>query len=246
MNPKEKELMQVLDDLSAELDGLSFTDPVAHVYNPLSYAREPTRLYIERYAGLGAENVMIGMNPGPWGMTQTGVPFGAIEPARDWLKLEAEVGQPPTIHPKRPVQGFACERAEVSGMRLWGWARERFGTPERFFRTFFIHNYCPLLFLAESARNVTPDKLKAVERNAMQEPCHRALRRFIEILEPKRVIGIGVWAEARAKEVLDGMDLEISRILHPSPASPAANRGWAEQATAQLEAMGIEIPETAG
>lgn len=242
MDSKLTDLMQVLDDLAAELDALAFSAPVAHVYNPLVYAREPTRLYVERYAGLGAENVMIGMNPGPWGMAQTGVPFGAVEPARDWLRLEAKVGSPPAIHPKRPIDGFACTRAEVSGMRVWGWAKDTFGTPERFFRTFFIHNYCPLLFLADTARNVTPDKLQAAERRAMQEPCNRALRRFIEILAPKRVIGIGVWAETRAKEVLDGMDVDIHRILHPSPASPIANRGWAEQAAAQLKEIGIDLP----
>ena len=126
-------------------------------------------------------------------------------------------------------------------MRVWGWAQETFGTPERFFRQFFIHNYCPLLFLADTARNVIPEKLKAPERNAMLEPCNRALRRFIEVLAPKRVIGVGVWAEARARETLKGMDVEVTRILHPSPASPVANRGWAEQATAQLKAMGIEL-----
>lgn len=234
-------LMQILDELSAELEGLSFSSPVAYVYNPLTYAREPIRKYLERYGGLGAENVFIGMNPGPWGMAQTGVPFGAVEPVRDWLGLEAEVGSPPTEHPKRPVQGFACKRAEVSGMRVWGWAQETFGTPEAFFKLFFIHNYCPLLFLADTGRNLTPDKLKAAERNAMLEPCNRALRRFIEALAPKRVIGVGVWAEARARETLGDMDLEISKMLHPSPASPAANRGWAEQASAQLREMGIEF-----
>ena len=236
------ELMQILDDLSADLESLSFSAPVAHVYNPLAYAREPLKLYVERYAGLGAENMMLGMNPGPWGMAQTGVPFGAIEPARNWLKVEAPVGSPPEIHPKRPVDGFACKRAEVSGMRVWSWAETTFGEPEEFFRTFFIHNYCPLLFLADTARNVTPDKLKAAERKAMQEICDRALRRFVEAMKPKRVIGIGVWAEGRAKETLKGVDVEITRILHPSPASPAANRGWAEQAMAQLDAMGIPLP----
>ena len=238
------ELMKILDELSEELDRLRFSEPVAHVYNPLSYAREPIRRYLERFAGLGAPNVFIGMNPGPWGMAQTGIPFGAVEPVRDWLGLESEVGTPPDEHPKRPVEGFACRRSEVSGMRVWGWAEETFGTPERFFRTFFIHNYCPLLFLADTARNVTPDKLKASERSSMTEPCNRALRRFIEILAPRRVIGVGVWAEARAREALDGLDLEIHRILHPSPASPAANRGWSEQASAQLRAMGIELGDS--
>ena len=39
-----------------------------------------------------------------------------------------------------------------------------------------------------------------------------------------------------------GMDVEVGRILHPSPASPAANRGWAAQATHQLRELGIAVP----
>jgi single-strand selective monofunctional uracil DNA glycosylase len=32
---------------------------------------------------------------------------------------------------------------------------------------------------------------------------------------------------------------EVVRILHPSPASPAANRGWSAAATEQLIAAGV-------
>ncbi len=42
--------------------------------------------------------------------------------------------------------------------------------------------------------------------------------------------------------VLSGGSVRIGRILHPSPASPAANRGWAEVATSQLKALGVEVP----
>ena len=69
------------------------------------------------------------------------------------------------------------------------------------------------------------------------------LRTVIKALEPEWVIGIGNWAEKRATEALGGATgvpgLKFGRILHPSPASPAANRGWAEAATRQLRDMGI-------
>lgn len=223
------------------MDRLSFGDPVAYVYNPLDYAWELHCRYLERFGGLGAKVVLLGMNPGPWGMAQTGVPFGAISRVREWLAIEGPVGRPAREHPKRPVTGLECTREEVSGARLWGWAEERFGTPERFHEQFYIANYCPLLFLAEGARNITPDKLTAEERQAVDEPCEAALRRTVEVLEATHVIGVGAWAEKRARAALDGMELSFGRVLHPSPASPAANRGWAEQATAQFKDLGLDV-----
>ena len=235
-------LTEIADELARELANLDFSPPAAYVYNPLDYARSPYDRYLKRYGGGVKEVLFVGMNPGPWGMAQTGVPFGAVTPVRDWLKLGDEaVGRPQREHPKRPVEGFDCRRDEVSGVRIWGWAQKTFGTPERFFERFFIGNYCPLLFLDEGGRNVTPDKLKASDRETLLPPCDRALRRTAEALGVERVIGVGVWAEGRARTALQGLDVEIGRVLHPSPASPAANRGWAEAATRQLAAIGIEL-----
>jgi len=235
-------LISLTSDLAEELRSLRFGSPVEYVYNPLDYALVPYLRYLERFGSGQPEVLFLGMNPGPWGMAQTGIPFGAIAPVRDWLGLAEEpVGKPSREHPKRPVEGFACQRNEVSGVRLWGWARDTFGTPERFFKRFFVGNYCPLIFLEASGRNLTPDKLRAAERSALLPPCDRAVRRLVEVLGVRRVIGVGVWAEKRARQALAGLDLEIGRILHPSPASPLANRGWAEQASRQLREMGIEL-----
>ncbi len=234
-------LQEIIDDLQTGIGRLTFSRPAAYVYNPLEYAGEPYRRYFERYAAAGAEVLLIGMNPGPWGMAQTGVPFGAVSMVRDWLGISGEVGKPPREHPKRPVEGFSCTREEVSGARLWGWARDELGTPERFFERFFVANYCPLLFLEESGRNLTPDKLRAAEREALVRPCEEALRRLARHLGVTHVIGVGAYAEKRAREALQGLDVTIGRILHPSPASPLANRGWGEKATEQLQALGIEM-----
>ena len=225
--------------LVRELAALRFGAPVTHVYNPLEYARRPHAAYLHRYARSPLAVLYFGMNPGPFGMTQTGVPFGEVAHVRDWLGIEAAVEKPEREHPKRPVEGFACRRSEVSGARLWGAIRAHYEKPERFFRRAFVANYCPLVFMEASGRNRTPDQLPAHEREALFRACDDALRRLVALLRPARVIGIGRFAEARARHALDGTDLPIGAILHPSPASPAANRDWAGEAKRELARLGV-------
>ncbi len=227
--------------LSRAVEQLDFGPPVSHVYNPLDYAWESHRTYLERYGRGRKEVILLGMNPGPWGMAQTGVPFGEVGLVRDWLGIQTAVAKPAREHPKRPVEGFGCRRSEVSGQRLWGWARERFGTPERFFSRFFVANYCPLFFLEESGRNRTPDRLPAGERAPLLDHCDRALRRTVQILRPRVVVGVGRFAERRALQSLEDLDLEVGGILHPSPASPAANRDWPARVTRQLAELAVSI-----
>lgn len=232
--------IRVQRDLSRSLADFQFGEPVTHVYNPLEYAGKSSEAYLRRYLNTGIEALFLGMNPGPFGMAQTGVPFGEVSLVRDWMNIEEPVGKPKNEHPKRPVDGFACTRSEVSGRRLWGWAKDRFETPEAFFHRFFVWNYCPLAFLEESGRNRTPDKLPATERDPLFATCDAALVRLVEHIRPQMVIGVGKFAETRAKKAL-GDVVPIATVLHPSPASPIANRGWAEQAEKQLAALGIQV-----
>jgi single-strand selective monofunctional uracil DNA glycosylase len=234
-------LDRVAADLVQELKGLRFGPPVSHVYNPLEYAAEPHRDYLHRFGKRPKEVVWVGMNPGPWGMAQTGVPFGEISAVRDWMGIEEPVGRPESSHPKRPVLGFACTRREISGLRLWGWARKNFGPAEIFFRRFFVVNYCPLMFIGESGANRTPDKLTAPESRPLFAACDRALRRTIEYLEPAQVVGVGRFAAERARIALDGLEVKIGAVTHPSPANPRANRGWEPVIAAELSAMGIRL-----
>jgi single-strand selective monofunctional uracil DNA glycosylase len=235
-------LTAITSRLRRDVDALSFGAPVTHVYNPLAYARRSHELYLQRWGVAPKEAVFLGMNPGPFGMAQTGVPFGEVSFVRDFIGIRAKVDRPANEHTKRRIEGFDCARSEVSGQRFWGWAKERFETPDRFFARFFVINYCPLVFMEESGKNRTPDKLPAGERASLYEACDRALVAMIDELAPRFVIGIGAFAEERAQSALAGRDLTIGTILHPSPASPLANKGWAEKAEAQLVAMGIPIP----
>lgn len=236
------ELQAIGERLSRSLARQRFGAPVTHVYNPLRYAGEPHRHYLERFGSPGKEVVLLGMNPGPFGMAQSGVPFGDVTMVRDWMGIEGAVKKPRGEHPRRPVEGFSCKRNEVSGTRLWGWARDRFATPERFFARFFVVNYCPLVFMEESGRNRTPDKLPAAERERLFRACDRALRDTIDYLDPQWVVGVGHFADAQAQRCLDDTARRLGRIPHPSPASPAANRGWAPLADRAFKDLGIAIP----
>lgn len=231
--------------LSDEVDALSFGAPVTHVYNPLAYARRTHEDFLKRYGRGPREVVLVGMNPGPFGMAQTGVPFGDPGFVRDWMGVRGTVDKPPVEHPKRQIVGLESSRAEVSGTRLWGWAKERFGTADAFFARFFVLNYCPLVFMEETGRNRVPEKLPKEEREPLFDACDRALAASFAALEPELVVGVGKFAEDCARRVLAPLGdaaPRIGRVLHPSPASPAANRGWAAQAERELTELGIELP----
>lgn len=235
-----EDILNAEQRISEKLDLLQFAEPVTHVYNPLGYAQVPHAQYVEKYAHTGIEALFLGMNPGPFGMAQTGVPFGEIEHVRDWMGIDGAVDQPEHVHPKRPIEGFACQRSEVSGQRLWSWAKHRFVTADNFFKRFYVHNFCPLVFMADTGRNITPDKLTKQERDAVYTLCDAMLSEIVEILQPKRIIGVGGFAEAAAKRVA-GETLLVNRILHPSPASPAANRDWRGTIEKELKAMGVTL-----
>jgi single-strand selective monofunctional uracil DNA glycosylase len=218
---------------------LRFAPPVTHVYNPLDYAWRAHELYLRRYGNSTKRVIFLGMNPGPFGMAQTGVPFGEVALVRDWLGIEEPVEKPLREHPKRKIEGFGCRRSEVSGARLWGAIRAHYEKPERFLRSAFIANYCPLVFMEASGRNRTPNQLPAREREPLFRACDEQLRRLVALLQPSHVIGIGRFAEARAREALAGSGVALGAILHPSPASPTANRDWAGAVRRQLVALGV-------
>ena len=239
-NPTAKKIITAAKKLAKQCDELTFAEPVTHVYNPLSYAWNAHKKYLS-LLGTNVQTVLLGMNPGPWGMAQTGVPFGEIAAARDWLGIETDVNKPENEHPKRPVEGFQCQRSEVSGRRLWGLFQEKFASPEAFFEKHFILNYCPLVFMESTARNRTPDKLPAEERAELDRVCDDHLESVLKILSPKFAVGVGTYAEKCLTRAVNkiGSSAKVCRILHPSPASPAANRGWAEQAEQQLYDAGV-------
>ena len=227
--------------LADELRPLRFSEPVTHTYLTLDYAGAGHEAYLEKFGGTRKRVLMLGMNPGPYGMAQTGVPFGEVAAVRDWMGLSPEIGRPENEHPKRRISGIDCPKSEVSGRRLWGLFAEKFPTAEDFFKDHLVINFCPLVWMKDTGANLTPDKIRAAEMVAVDAACQKHLRAIIGLLEPEFLIGVGGYAESQmiaAKEAL-GSDAVTGRILHPSPASPAANRGWAEVAERQLREMGV-------
>jgi single-strand selective monofunctional uracil DNA glycosylase len=253
MTAIERTLLDAARTLSRAVASIEFPEPVAHVYNPLDYAFAAYQTYVHRYGTSRKEIVLVGMNPGPFGMVQTGVPFGEVAAVRDWMRIRATIGKPASAHPKRPVEGFACTRSEVSGRRLWGWAAARFRSADAFFADWFVLNYCPLAFVEASGRNLTPDHLPATPQRELYSACDIHLARALTALAPAWVIGIGDFAAKRVRSVLESRLVDPAlagtvrrgRILHPSPASPIANRGWADVAERELAALGVPLPGTA-
>ena len=234
-------LLAAVDKLNAALSGLKFAEPTAYVYNPLEYAAASHEIFVKRFGNSTKRVLMLGMNPGPWGMAQTGVPFGEINAVNNWMGISAPVSKPNPEHPKRPIAGFDCEKSEVSGRRLWGLFSEKYESADAFFESNYVVNYCPLVWMEASGKNRTPDKLPAAEMAPVTAACDEYVATYLRLLEPEFAIGVGAFAEACLKRVSEANDLDpkLGRILHPSPASPAANRGWAEKATEQLVELGI-------
>ncbi len=235
-----KEFLKAVSKLSSSAGSFKDSYIKKHnliVYNPLEYARKSLDEYLRLYLQSSVKVILLGMNPGPFGMAQTGIPFGDVSMVRDWMSINREVNSPALEHPKRPVSGFDCKRSEVSGSRLWGWAKERYGTPDNFFTHYFVWNYCPLVFMEESGANKTPDKIERDEQKILFEMCDEALRSLVKLIEPGYVIGVGKFAMKRAANGVGDL-VPVSDILHPSPASPKANKDWKGEVEKKLGDLG--------
>ncbi|XP_069762283.1 single-strand selective monofunctional uracil DNA glycosylase [Narcine bancroftii] len=231
-------------ELLALLREIQFPPPVCHVYNPLEYAWEPHRCYVEKYCSSQKDVLFLGMNPGPFGMVQTGVPFGEVTMVQEWLGVSGIVERPATEHPRRPVLGWQCQRSEVSGARFWGLFRSLCGAAgaQAFFHRCFVHNLCPLAFVDGAGRNLTPADLPQALREQLLEVCGDSLRRTVSLLGVGMVVGVGRLAETRARKALaKGAEtrVRVEGISHPSPRNPRANQGWQQATAARLQELHI-------
>lgn len=233
------DLVSLAAELSTSLGKVAGTLSADYVYDPSDYAKEPHDDYLRKYAS-GAKRVMLlGMNPGPWGMAQTGVPFGAVSQVRDWLNVGGKINEPEVFHPKRPVLGWDCPREEVSGRRLWDLLGSIYGTAKKMVDELVVVNYCPLLLLEGDegkCRNLPLDKARGAAR--LLDVCDAHLAEVLKVVRPEVAIGVGAWAEGRLRLVA-GANVNVDRMLHPSPASPMANRCFPQAARQVLARHGV-------
>ncbi len=262
-------LKQRTAELSEELDAIG-APPGIVVYNPLAYARPAHEAYLDLFRG-PRRIVIAGMNPGPWGMVQTGVPFGNVGHARQIVTLRSILPETPLDHlvstpslalASRPVLGYRCVRDEVSGRRLWEGLCPLWAPPEeeaqaldlipgynrsrdllrRMLGEVFVMNLCPLAFFEDGPRatNVTPDKLPTAWRDRFvgdSSPCHSYFSHILDTFRPEVVLVMGDWVERTVRRWSG--EARLVRLPHPSPANPAANRGWAAAAQRILREAGL-------
>ncbi|XP_017795991.1 PREDICTED: single-strand selective monofunctional uracil DNA glycosylase [Habropoda laboriosa] len=234
------QLLSLERNLAVELGKITFHLPVEYIYSPLEYAFNIHTMYVQKYCSTVKKILFLGMNPGPWGMSQTGVPFGEINMVRDWLKICGPVGKPAKEQPNRKVTGFQCTRSEISGKRLWGLFKELCGNPEKFFQHAYIHNYCPIALMNKKGCNITPAEIKGAEINLVHSACDKALAETIKILKAEIIIGIGGYAEKRAQLVVQKYKLPVKVLCLPHPSPRAANNtNWNEKATKKLSEFGL-------
>ncbi|XP_050590337.1 single-strand selective monofunctional uracil DNA glycosylase [Bombus affinis] len=235
-----EQLLSVEHNLAAELRKITFRLPVEYVYSPLEYAFNIHTMYVQKYCNTVKKILFLGMNPGPWGMSQTGVPFGEISMVRDWLKICGHVGKPAKEQPNRKVTGFQCTRSEISGKRLWGLFQELCKSPEKFFEHAYIHNYCPIALMNKKGCNITPAEIKGPEIQILHSACDKALADAIKILKVEIIIGIGGYAEKRAQLVVQSSKLPVKVLCLPHPSPRAVNnKNWSEKATQKLSEFGL-------
>ncbi|XP_020707743.1 single-strand selective monofunctional uracil DNA glycosylase [Athalia rosae] len=239
MNISEK-LLSLEWELTEKLKCIQFQLPVEYVYNPIEYAFDVHARYVRKYCQTVKKILFLGMNPGPWGMSQTGIPFGEVNMVRDWLDLTGIVEKPFREQPDRKVTGFACTRSEISGRRFWELFRDLCGVPENFFKYSYLQNYCPIALMDAKGRNITPTELKGLEQKTLHYICDEALVATIKLLRVDIVVGVGRFAEKRAQTVVKtaGLSTQILCIPHPSPRS-LGNENWSEKAAQRLQELNL-------
>ncbi|XP_043254981.1 single-strand selective monofunctional uracil DNA glycosylase [Colletes gigas] len=235
-----EQLLSLESNLASELRKIKFGLPVKYVYSPLEYAYDTHKMYVKAYCCTAKKILFLGMNPGPWGMSQTGVPFGEIKMVRDWLKICGPVGKPDKEQPDRKITGFQCTRTEISGKRLWGLFQKLCGKPEKFFEHAYLHNYCPIALMDTKGRNITPAEIKGPEQINLQSSCDNALADAIRLLKVEILIGIGGYAEKRALRVVQSHNLHVKVLCLPHPSPRAVNnKNWDEKAESKLREFGL-------
>jgi Uracil DNA glycosylase superfamily. len=207
--------------------------------NVFSYAIDPFLEYLEKAERGSVRTLYLGMNPGPYGMYRTGIPFCDFVTKREFLKITASVDE--TFIDVDAVRGEKPDekRREVSGMRLWGLFESVYHSPERFFSSSLVLSYSPLIFFRSEGRraNIALSDVKSLDRKRIEKVSDEFLKRYIKELKCDTLVGIGDYAHRALVRCSDGE--RLLKIAHPSPANPAANGDWAGRTYCYLKSEGV-------
>lgn len=231
------------NDLVSQLNNLNYGPNVEYIYSPLDYASNLHKVFLKKFLCTSKKVLFLGINPGPWGMCQTGIPFGEVNIVRSYLRVDGEVLTPTNCHPQRPITGLNCHRSEVSGKRLWDLFIELSeGDPYKFFKDCFIHNYFPLALMNNNAKNITPGDLKSEYQKELQEICDKSLSDILTLFHTEIIVAIGKYAEKRSNEVVKKFrltNIKVVQIPHPSPRSVGTAEKWKKETLVQLKSYNI-------
>ncbi len=213
-------ILELSESLSSELEKVDW-EFAGIVCNPLVYAWENYAEYVRMSVSNSSIILFLGMNPGPYGMMQTGVPFGDINAVKNYLKISGTVLEPECNPPHKRVEGMKISRGEISGQKFWKMA-STYGSPEEFFAVASVFSFCPLAFI-DGRRNITPDELPVSDRKTIDRICGSSLSALLDILSPSRCIALGHYAEKRL--LSSGVDAPVY-FPHPSPRNPKSMEFW--------------------
>ena len=215
-NDKYLAIIELYKSLNIELDELKFFPPCFYVYNPLSYCFESFKIYFEYLNTEEEINLFFGINPGPFGMAQTGIPFGDKETVKNYLKIEPkiDIDKIPKQHPKKQILGLEVKRVEKSGRIFWGVIKEFYPEKYDFFKSNFVLNFCPLCFLDEQGRNITPKVLRKEDQIALYKILEIFMLKLFKLIKIKKLIAIG----DETFSYLNALNtkLKIQTIIHPA------------------------------
>lgn len=65
--------LRLENELVSQLKNLNYGPDVEFIYNPLQYASELHKAFLNKFLDSNKKVLFLGINPGPWGMCQTGV-----------------------------------------------------------------------------------------------------------------------------------------------------------------------------
>jgi len=164
------------------------------VWNPALYALDIYQEYLTKFPPEPGAILALGLNPGPYGMAQTGIPFTDCRTASGALGMEMTIpGKAPDdlISRLKKANGKWRGTYERSSLGMYRFLILAWGDIKTAYRNWFVGNPCPLLFLDPERWNVTPADPRLRRMKEVGELRQRAVIGFSEILNPRGIVCFG-------------------------------------------------------